>query len=963
MPDNIKIVHEDSIPHHSNYRRNCQFTYMEFKDVETVTFRRDPRENETMKRHLKNVMKGKQSLIWMRTIGDIGGLTSGDTTIMSGADADKYAKLPCCFKTPYGTLVPQVVIPTRNVVDNGLKYGGGIDAGGVTQKYKESGGYMWTAKPIDTSQLSGSTDLIDKVASSPLTYGERVPFFKCVTNEHSGKAAVDNPVYAERHYFCDTDDGPAGTGSCAFCYRIINYNEIGEGATTKQRELAPIMQVTLAGKLSDESSSDESNRIMASISKSGQLLGQFGSNVEQGSLSVPSSDIMPPQCTRSGDDYDLYPLFMYPLYNGFVMTNSVIGNLTEGSSSIFIQYEDEPQNPIYTVKVNNVRKSNEMNVMDEVDGTSELMKWFPTLYQESSNPQGIKLKVPRSEDIDFSDRIEVTFTKSLGRFAYCPIFFHRRIKFTLFFKGEYMSPNNDDGMDKTYGRYRFYPVICANIGKNILEEWEGLDADGAHCISDVTHVVDDDDLQESIYAVDFYFESSDFQRYPIEIFGAVAVYERQDFQFMVENDDGHFEFSKDVFDMFSGFVLEQKKFNEFALEQKKFSEKYMSLISNVSISASLDGVTGNMTLDGYPLKQGIQVFRQEQSIGETDLAVMQNGVRHPLFSGYAMELSTNDGDNSYNIGVNLYGINRKLEDMKLICAPFWDGDRLEMICAYFEEYANVQIKMIDHTVRSYADAKPVSINPYLNGDESWHSLWRSDSNTICNSTRVDHPSFRVPRSVDWRSPAVNFNTGTPVLEALKQLGMYTACYCVPELDGSLVFYELNNYGFPFYVDNQEDIVEFDPTDIVNISMSPQLQNKVNSVATFGFLQRKNAEGKVLAEGNVQYGAFYSKTNGGNFPNYGVQFPWSKQNVGVEAAMYTKMELAEVHANRVKFATAEQYLGNMTVRGNTRVNHMYQRIRVCNQDYFVVSIEHSLDLSSKVWTTSYQLQCINRTSNS
>ena len=180
--------------------------------------------------------------------------------------------------------------------------------------------------------------------------------------------------------------------------------------------------------------------------------------------------------------------------------------------------------------------------------------------------------------------------------------------------------------------------------------------------------------------MDFYFESSDFQRYPIEIFGAVAVYERQDFQFMVENDDGHFEFSKDVFDMFSGFVLEQKKFNEFALKKKKFSEKYMSLISNVSISASLDGVTGNMTLDGYPLKQGIQVFRQEQSIGETDLAVMQNGVRHPLFSGYAMELSTNDGDNSYNIGVNLYGINRKLEDMKLICEPLWEGDRLEMIC-------------------------------------------------------------------------------------------------------------------------------------------------------------------------------------------------------------------------------------------------------------------------------------------
>ena len=169
-------------------------------------------------------------------------------------------------------------------------------------------------------------------------------------------------------------------------------------------------------------------------------------------------------------------------------------------------------------------------------------------------------------------------------------------------------------------------------------------------------------------------------------------------------------------------------------------------------------------------------------------------------------------------------------------------------------------------------------------------------------------------------------------------------------------------------ENKSSIVEFYPTDIISINMSPQLQNKYNSIATFGFLQRKDVKGKIMDMENVQHGAFYSRTNGkatqGN-PSYmadvGVQFPWSRQSVGVESAMLTKSELAEIHANRVKMFTAEIYLGNLTVRGNVMVNHIYQVIKVGEKYYFVISIEHSVDASSKVWTTSYQIQCINRSS--
>lgn len=994
--ENIMLIPGMNIPYHKNDRVNYQFNHMEFKDMETYDFSHNPEESDTGKKKLLDVMKDKQRLLWIRSIGDIGGLTSdkeNESSIMSATDAEKYAKLPCCFQTPYGTLVPQVIVPTRNVIDNGLVFidanseeaqtgasqeeGSGTTNKGMEQAKKE-GGYNWYPVKIDAKNFSGRNQaMLQKCIESPLTYGVRSSIYKCVSNENNVNQVIDTPIYAEREYKCDTSQGICGSGSCAICYKIVMNNEIGDGDTKKQKELAPLIRIQLAGKMNSKGVSKEVNTIGATIAKSGQMIGVVGEHVGQGSLPEPSNEIMPPHCVKTGDTYDLQPIFMYPLYNGFIMTNSVISNLKEGNNGLFIKYDDVPLNPIYTARIRGVELSEEMKEMQEHDNVSELMKWFPTIYQETApgTRDNIKIRVPRSERINFADTISLKFYKSLGRFAYCPIFFHRKIKFTLYFKGEYKNP--DPALDNSSNWvYRFYPLVCANIGENIADEWSGLSNDGSDCVSDVRFVTSDDKLQESIYAVDFEFSSSSFQRYPIEIFGAVAVFERHNFQFPVDGSNGSFEFERHAISMFTGLVEEQNKFGLDLLypignpnpdtQDTNFwggTFKFFPLINSVSISASMDGISGSMSIDGYPLSQGIKVFKQEQTIGEIDLAVMQNGVSHYLFSGYGMELATNNSENSYNIGVNLYGINKKLEDMRLICCPFWDGDRLEMISSYFEEYAKIQIRMIDHTVTRYEDAKYVNLEQYTNGESENDSYWASNSKTIVNSVGIRHPTFRVPRSCDWRSPAVTFPVNEVVMNALKQLGQLTGCICIPQLDGNIVFYELNNLGFPYYVDNQEDIVVFRPTDIISISMQPQLQNKYNAIATFGLLQRKNPEGKVLAEENVKFGSYFNKTNDGQMPNVGVQYPWTRQSVGVESAMLTNLELAAIHQNRIKMMTADIYIGNLTVKGNTSVNHIYQKISVAGHEYFVLSIEHSLDFSSKVWTTSYQIQCINRDGNS
>jgi hypothetical protein len=72
------------------------------------------------------------------------------------------------------------------------------------------------------------------------------------------------------------------------------------------------------------------------------------------------------------------------------------------------------------------------------------------------------------------------------------------------------------------------------------------------------------------------------------------------------------------------------------------------------------------------------------------------------------------------------------------------------------------------------------------------------------------------------------------------------------LDGTGYFYELNDFGYPYYVEKQiendrksenNNVVEIDLADISSISLSPSIINKYNSIATLGFIIKKK-DGKI-----------------------------------------------------------------------------------------------------------------------
>jgi len=66
------------------------------------------------------------------------------------------------------------------------------------------------------------------------------------------------------------------------------------------------------------------------------------------------------------------------------------------------------------------------------------------------------------------------------------------------------------------------------------------------------------------------------------------------------------------------------------------------------------------------------------------------------------------------------------------------------------------------------------------------------------------------------------------------------------LDGTGYFYELNDFGYPYYVEKQikkDTVVEIDLADISSISLSPSIINKYNSIATLGFIVKKK-DGRI-----------------------------------------------------------------------------------------------------------------------
>ena len=982
--DNILITSGASIPTPSTYQPyNYVHMRVSFDNVEILETKDAPVESSTSA--MMAMLEGKNSVIYIERIGGDVSCGVNDSTvtrvITNAAEAAQYADMPSGIRTQNGSIIPHPILPDSNYpyADNGISWG--TDSKGIMLPV--SGGYTWN--PTNLNSMAGfnsaGVSAVSAYAEKLECYGYRDDD-KYVANVGS-PGPTDNPILEKRIYTCamtsSTSSSGAGAGACALCYRVHDYAMITDttvdasGSSGLQSPYAEFTfqarkrgdSATVFDSATKQNKANNSAEIKVTIQAqgAGAMISIGNLEAKQASFAVSENDIYPPQCVPNEDGrIPLNVIYLYPTYYGLVATNSITKPLAGGSgggTAVLVGTSLDPvRSPWNNLTVTDASGSASYaayakNYLKDNKGSD--LEFFPTVLHETSSITDIRLKVSDGSVIKFGNQLKVLWSRCTGFWAYCPLFFHRNLKFTLYFKGAYVANGSTANFT-----YYVYPLAVVDSGSS-ESDWSGISKRGATCIT-ATRVCSNSATMESIYKAEFHFKSSKMLRAPVEVFGAEIVLKRKEFQFSHKSGNGTFALcattsGSNVVDGDGAKIREQYSR---ARTIQASTRKYLSLITSLSVTTSMDGVSGSMELDGYPIEQGIGVIQQKQSIGELDLAVdlrsntdntkqNDNNPNPTIFRGYGMEIATAGSDSDYRLSVKLEGVQRKMSDMKLVCAPFWDGDRLEAICLYFEQYMKLKLYMIDNKVNKYGDAKPVSNNLF-----SSTGTWQSEDALTKTENDVDgvnDNAFRVPRSFNWKSPAVNFQTGTACLEALKKLAELTSCVFVPA-NGYGVFYELNQYGCPYYVKNQIDnnhYVTFSLQEIISINMAPTYENWYNSIATFGFLRKfgRDAAVKPVSTDTVMPGINYSQTSS-------TLFPWSRHNVGVENGFLTKSQLKKIHNTRVRFSKAERYQGTITVVGNTRVTHMYQVIKLAGAYYYVLQISHSIDTSRKMWTTSYQV---------
>lgn len=1010
---NIQIVSGSLMSAGGGSPDNYTFTYIDFSKTEIVMWKEDLTNstkyggsNGNNYLDLRYALNGKNSMIVMHRIGETGvgivpvmSSSSNSSASASTGEAPAnfvpvrnslkvvnttmektYADYATGIQTPAGSIIPQPIVPSDDYVgyDNGVYFGS--YAG---QKSFTSHGYNWSA--YQTTAYNSNNSAVVAYANSIKSYGIHQDQ-GYVSNEQSRNAVLDFPVILKRRYICNVESSYSGKGACVICYKFCTFNLVGQGSTPEEKEDCPLIRVVLdAAVMTSASSASTPNNSSASFSGGIEILIPPDNQItvaaniykNQGALSMPGNDLLPPQSKFiNGQGYTTIPLFIYPLYTGLVVTNSIIKNKKNRSEEIFVRFPNKTD-PRYDTQLGGVSPSAQITSYMSGDSGGN-MKWFPTLFQECSAKKNIALTVVAKDQVKFGSTVDITFSKATGNFAYCPLYFYRNLQFTLLFKGQYnkaVSSSNtgsNSSQITTITRtnnfdYYLFPLVCTNDVTN-SSGWSGTlsSAGAASCvvISGGTSatggmasgsnglVCNDDYMQQSIYRAKFKFTSDKLLRYPLQVFGAVVAMYRKSLPFPVKKNNGKFKLSSSAhnFGNYASCVGSQVPSG---------TGYFYNLITGCQVQCGMEGASGRLTLDGY-LLNSLQYFKREQFIGEIDLDVKNQG---NLFKGFGMEITTENQQNNYNIGVNLAGTQKKLQDMKLVCAPFWDGDRLQAICNYFQNYCNVKIKMINHACSSFENAKQIN---YTGGIFSSAGNWISNKTNAIGNTTIKSTDFRVGRSWSWESPHINFPTGTSCLEALNKLATDTSCIFTVGLDGVGYFYELNDFGYPYYVDSQTSSVEFDLSDLSSISLTPSIVNKYNSIATLGFIVKKNNDGTIdnnsIATA-TQPGFMYTKIDDDSKYAGKTLFPWTRHNVGIEQGYLTKVQLHNLHRNRVLFSISDVYTGSITVRGNLDVTHLYQKIKVGGIPFFVNSIDHNLDLQKKSWTTTYGITYQNISSSS
>lgn len=330
---------------------------------------------------------------------------------------------------------------------------------------------------------------------------------------------------------------------------------------------------------------------------------------------------------------------------------------------------------------------------------------------------------------------------------------------------------------------------------------------------------------------------------------------------------------------------------------------WTTYVQTVTATIGLDGSSGQITVDKFGVAG--QDAEADQDVGAVKVyAEGANGtVDGWIFWGLGIGVNNSEGTDGATWTIPLFGLERKLDEISLITPPFFDGFSAGDAFEFMAKYAGL---VADYT---YAD-----------------------------TTR------KLSASEDIASPIFDFKVGTTVRDALNQICddiLHT--YVVHS--GKIYFYDIDpDTSLPYAADLGPDWEPSYPnTKVMNRDLTPDFEDIRNEIIGIGLDKVAGGTGTEL-EGIPLFPKI-ELINQATDPS----FPWSKPIVMPVNGYVNEDTLETVMERIANLSKKYEISGSVTIPGNADIKP-YDKWG----SYIIISVTHTVDMTSKSWTTSIEL---------
>ena len=552
----------------------------------------------------------------------------------------------------------------------------------------------------------------------------------------------------------------------------------------------------------------------------------------------------PPQ-KQHIDDKDPYVITVYPVWNGIVVQDGAqMSRSSVKAASTFVPKQKAP------------------SILEAPYSSG----FDPTAPDEVLVGVGAG---STSVVVDFGADLTVTSNNCRFEIAYVPMFFVTNCWFDEWFVA------SDDIAGVVDFTYSVYPIWTKN----------GTTADLTPAPTIIQSVVAGPLADTSYFYTKWRLENTAPARFGGEIFGSIIEIEEER-AFPIKNGNGSFGLS-----FAGGTPADPAPLGS-----------WVDYIQNVSVTVSLDGSSGSITVDKYGFAGQDAVTVQD--IGAITISALggDGTVAGSIFSGLALGTGENASPDGATWNIPLIGLEKKMDDIALILAPFLDGFKLTEAIDYLTRYAGI-ISDIGFAPNA------ALINLQVSED--------------VNTARYD-----------WKS-------GTSVRSALNDV-MESVLHNFVVRDGKIFFYELDGFtGFPtFPGPNRQP--DYPSTRVMTSDQNPDFEDLRNEIVVIGL------EGVPGGQGTSQripdFPRVHTRTSVTS-----PDVPWAKSIVQNLPGLNTDAQVSDQADKLQGILKTYDVLGRVTIPGNALINP-YDTWG----DFLIFSVTHNMDMVSKSWTTDLEL---------